>query len=72
MTDSATEQLSESLVDELVGAVGLPKVGIWHSLFWYLFRGITNRLASIGITFNQLVQQQGLPVGSEWALSYIL
>jgi hypothetical protein len=67
--DPEITSLSESLVDELVGAVGLPKNVFWHSLFWRTFRGITDRLATIGVTFDRLVGSDGLPAGSAWALT---
>lgn len=61
--------LSESLVDELVGAVALPKTPFWHNLFWRLFRKITDRLSTLGITFDRIVGSEGLPAGSAWALT---
>jgi 1-acyl-sn-glycerol-3-phosphate acyltransferase len=61
--------LSESLVNELVGAVGLPKRPFWHALAWRLFRKITDRLAMLGLTFDRLVGSEGLPAGSAWALT---
>jgi hypothetical protein len=61
--------LSESLVDELVGAVGLSKRPFWHALAWRLFRKITDRVAALGVTFDRLVEHEGLPAGSEWALA---
>lgn len=68
--DQEIERLSESLVDELVGAVALPKTAFWHNLFWRLFRGITNRLSSLGVTFDRIVGAEGLPAGSLWALTH--
>ena len=70
MVDPEIEELSESLVDELVGAVGLPKNRLWHNLFRRVFQKTTDRLSSIGITFDHMVNQEGLPAGSEWALSH--
>jgi hypothetical protein len=40
-----------------------------HNLFWRMFRGITGRLAAIGVTFDRLVDSDGLPAGSAWALT---
>jgi hypothetical protein len=67
--DTEISALSESLVDELVGAVGLPKTAFWHGLFWRLSRKITQRLSTLGVTFDRLVGSDGLPIGSEWALT---
>ncbi|MCS7010691.1 MAG: hypothetical protein N2049_07970 [Anaerolineales bacterium] len=62
--------LSQSLVDELVGAVALPKTHFWRGLTWKLFRPLTDRFASLGLTFDRLVSEDGLPKASEWALSH--
>jgi hypothetical protein len=67
--DTEITALSESLADELVGAVGLPKTRFWHNLVWRTFRKLTNRLSTLGVTFDRMVGSDGLPVGSQWALS---
>lgn len=63
-------ELSESLVDELVGAVGLPKTHLNHQIAWGLFHDITERLAKIGVPFDQLVREKGLPAASTWILKF--
>lgn len=60
--------LSESLIDELVGAVGLPKTRVTHWLFHKAFSSITDSLAKIGVPFNRLVREEGLPAASQWVL----
>ncbi|KAF0107802.1 MAG: phospholipid/glycerol acyltransferase [Anaerolineaceae bacterium] len=67
--DAETSALSESLVDEMVTALGLPKTAFWHSLFWRVSRGVTGRLATLGVTFDRLVDTDGLPKASEWMLT---
>lgn len=67
--DREIKALSESLVNELVGAVALPKTPFWHSLTWKLFRKVTDRLATLGVTFDRAVGREGLPIGSAWALT---
>jgi hypothetical protein len=67
--DAEISALSESLVDEMVTALGLPKTVFWHKLFWHMSRGITDRLAALGVTFDRLVDGDGLPAGSAWALT---
>lgn len=62
-------QLSDSLVDEVVGAVGLPKTSFTHQAMWNLVKGVTNRLARIGVQFERLVAEKGFPEASEWVLS---
>lgn len=61
--------LSESLIDELVGAVGLPKTRVNHWFFHKAFSRITGSLAKIGVPFNRLVREEGLPAASRWVLS---
>jgi len=68
--DPQIDQLSESLIDEMVTAVGLPPKRLYHNIFWSLFRGITNRLARIGVPFDRILAEQGLPAASEWILSH--
>ncbi|MFH1447064.1 MAG: 1-acyl-sn-glycerol-3-phosphate acyltransferase [Chloroflexota bacterium] len=68
--DSNITQLSESLIDEMVRAVGLPTTKFTHALFWRLFRRITNRLANLGAPFDQKVGDEGLPAASAWALTH--
>ncbi len=63
-------QLSESLIDELVGSLGLPRTRLTHGIFWMLFRNITNRLADLGIPFDQKVAAEGLPEASRWCLGH--
>jgi len=62
--------LSESLVDELVGSVGLPKTRFTHWLFWHMFRRVTDRFSRIGAPFDRLVGKQGLPAASDWCLTH--
>ena len=62
-------RLSDSLVDEVVGAVGLPKTPFTHQIMWKLVKSVTNRLARIGVQFERLVGEKGFPEASEWVLS---
>jgi hypothetical protein len=64
------EQLSESLIDEIVGAVALPKTAFTHWLGWRLFRNICRRLAEIAVPFDDIVGSEGLPAGSRWMLAH--
>jgi hypothetical protein len=66
--DPEISSLSETLIDELVGAVGLHKTAFWHRLFWRFSRGITERLATTAVTFDRIVGSDGLPKASEWML----
>jgi 1-acyl-sn-glycerol-3-phosphate acyltransferase len=68
--DKEITTLSESLVDELVGAVGLPKNKLFHVLFWFLFRDLLTRFASLGMIFDRLTAKKGLPQACAWGLSH--
>jgi len=67
--DTLAAHLSESLVGELVGAVGLPKNKLTHTIFWRLFRPITDRLANLGAPYDRIINEQGFPAGNAWALT---
>lgn len=67
--DADIDALSRSLVDEIVNAFGLPKTEPFRSLFWFLFRGLTTRFATLGVTFDRRVAEDGFPKASEWALT---
>ena len=67
--DTLAATLSESLVDELVGAVGLPKNRLTHWIFWRLFRRITDQLADLGAPYDRITQEKGFPAGNAWALT---
>jgi 1-acyl-sn-glycerol-3-phosphate acyltransferase len=62
--------LSESLIDEIVGAAGLPKNRFTHCLGWSIFRKITDRFANIGAPFDEIVGSEGLPKASEFCLNF--
>lgn len=68
--DTLVSNLSDSLVDEIITALGLPTTQGLHSLFGHLFHKITNRLALIGTSFDQIAQEKGLPAASRWALTH--
>jgi hypothetical protein len=68
--DTLISYLSDSLVDEIVGAVGLPQTRFTHSVFWRMFRRVTDRLADLGASFDQITKDKGLPAASAWALTH--
>lgn len=69
VNDPFVQELSESLVDEVVGAVGLHKNRFNHWLTWQLIRPVTDSFAKIGVTFERLITNEGLPAASRWVLS---
>jgi hypothetical protein len=68
--ENKIEQLAESLIDEIVGAVALPKTAFTHRLGWRLFNNICRRLAEIAVPFDDIVGRDGLPAGSRWMLTH--
>lgn len=68
--DILVPHLSESLIDEIVAAVGLPKTRLIHTAFWHFFQRMTDRLAYLGASFDQITKEKGLPAASAWALSH--
>jgi hypothetical protein len=63
-------QISDSLIDEIVGAVGLPKTHRTHAIFGHLFKKITNRMGVIGAKFDQISEEEGFPAASQYALTH--
>jgi 1-acyl-sn-glycerol-3-phosphate acyltransferase len=70
MMNTLVTHLSDSLIDEIVAAVGLPTTRFNHCLFWRLFRKITDRFADLGASVDAITKSSGLPAASEWALTH--
>lgn len=68
--DALVTHLSDSLIDEIVSAIGLPRTSLTHKVFWRFFQNITNRLADLGASFDQITKEKGLPAASQWVLSH--
>ena len=69
-TGPLEEVLSDSLVNEIVTAVGLPVTDLTHGLVGRVFRKVTDRLAHLGANFDRLVAEEGLSNASRWALKF--
>lgn len=67
--EAYVQQLSESLVGEVVGAVGLPKNRFYRWLMWKLINPVTERFAHVGINFERIIKEDGFPAASKWVLS---
>ena len=67
--DKLEKTLSESLIDEIVAAVGLPTTKFNHNIFKFLFQRTINQFANLGVSFDQIAGEKGLPAASEWALT---
>jgi hypothetical protein len=57
--DPELTNLSRSLVVELASSIGLRNSNLARRIIWQLFRPVTDRLAHIGLTFDQNVRQVG-------------
>jgi hypothetical protein len=67
--DADIQNLSDSLVKEIVNAVGLPNTAGMQRTFDRLFQRATRRLAAIGVTTDRLIAESGLSRGAEWMYS---
>jgi hypothetical protein len=62
--------LSHSLIEEVIGALGLPKNAFFHRLFWPIFSAVTTRLAFLGVSFDRITQEEGVPQAAKWMLQH--
>ena len=68
--ESLATTLSESLVNELVTAVGLRPTRFNHWLFWRLFRRITDQMAVLGASSDEITRSEGFPAACQWLLTH--
>ena len=68
--DKDVANLTKLLNAEIVGNVGLPKTEPFLSLFGFLFRRPVSRFATMGLTFDRLVAEEGFPNACTWALTH--
>jgi hypothetical protein len=68
--DTNIDLLGKLIIADFVQALGLPKTKPFISLFWFLFRIPVSRFVAIGLHFDRLVAEAGLPKASEWALPH--
>ena len=69
-TDHITIRMSEELISNIITAVGLPHNAGWRTIFRSIFQKPTRNLASIGLSFDQLIQEAGLSKAAEWVLQH--
>ncbi|MCX6034175.1 MAG: hypothetical protein NTV38_04245, partial [Chloroflexi bacterium] len=67
--DTAIQSLSDTLINEIINAVGLPKTAGMRRVFTLLFHKAAGRLAGIGVTFDRLIDRDGFPSACTWALT---
>jgi hypothetical protein len=68
--DAEIQSLSDTLINEIINAVGLPKTAGWHRIFDPLFQKAARQLAGIGVTFDRLIEREGFPSACAWALTH--
>jgi hypothetical protein len=68
--DSEMVALSHSLVAELTGSIGFRDSRLLQSVAWPIFRPATDALAKLGLTFDRMLAEEGLPKASEWLLTH--
>ena len=61
--------LSHSLVAELTGTIGFRNSRLLQGIAWPIFRPATDALARLGLTFDRILDTDGLPKASEWLVS---
>lgn len=67
--DPKITRLSDSLILEILNAVGLPKTERLRAIVQPFFRKATDHMATIGVTFDRLVERLDFPTAAEWALT---
>ena len=68
--DAVIQSLSDTLINEIINAVGLPKTASTQRIFNLLFHKAAGRLAEIGVTFDRLIISDGFPAACAWALTH--
>jgi hypothetical protein len=67
--DTEIQSLSDTLINEILNAVGLPKTAWWRRIFDLLFRKAAMQMSGIGVTFERLLDREGFPSACAWALT---
>lgn len=67
--DAIIQSLSDTLILEIINAIGLPKTESVRRIFDLLFHKAAGRLAAIGVTFDRLIVSDGFPSACAWALT---
>jgi hypothetical protein len=68
--DERIRFLTNTLLDEIVHAVGLRKTATARKVFSLFFRKATHRLAEIGVKADQVICTDGFPAGCRWMMSH--
>ncbi|KAF0107803.1 MAG: phospholipid/glycerol acyltransferase [Anaerolineaceae bacterium] len=68
--DERIRILTDTLLDEIVNAVGLRRTPAARRTFSLFFRKAARRLAEIGAATDRLVRTDGLPAACQWMMSH--
>ncbi len=69
VNDTEIKGLSDSLITEIVKAVGLPDTSRMQNIFRLFFHRATERLATYGLTADRLITQSGVAAAARWMIS---
>ena len=69
-TDAEIKALSDTLIHEIINAVGLPETKTVQRIFRFFFHEIADRLAVIGVTADHMIATDGFPAASGWMASH--
>jgi hypothetical protein len=68
--NAAIRALSNTLIYEILNAVGLPKTPTLNRLFRPLFGRAVDRLAAIGVAADRMIASHGFPAAAAWMASH--
>ena len=68
--DTRIETLTDTLLDEIVNAVGLRKTPAARRTFGLLFRRAADRLSAIGLAADRMIRTDGFPAACRWMMSH--
>lgn len=68
--DTRIKTLTDTLLDEIVNAVGLRKTPVARRTFGLFFRRAADRLSSIGLAADRMIRTDGFPAACQWMMSH--
>jgi hypothetical protein len=68
--ENEINRLTDSLLGDILNVLGLPRTAGWRRLIVFLFGRAFHRLADIGLTFDQMVVENGLLDAARWSLTH--
>lgn len=68
--EAEIQRVSDSLREDILKVLGLPRTEGWAGLCALLFGRATRRLAEIGLTFDRMIAESGLREAARWALGH--